>query len=229
MSSRGTLLEEEFEMDNYEDFYVDHHFQSLPDDVAISAHRIMPRVAWAVDVAKETQPKSVLDLGCLEGFAVLTLANHIPSVTYGVGVDLSKDGIDLANTRTGMIDTEVEFIQDSIEHYLETTEDRFDLITLFEVIEHVKDPAKLLELIDRVKTDDATILISTPDFEAPTYGKDDEKNKCHIRLYTLADDDYEAVNKYGNTRKATSMSKQVGKERIIEMGTYSELINCRYK
>jgi 2-polyprenyl-3-methyl-5-hydroxy-6-metoxy-1,4-benzoquinol methylase len=225
----GKFREKDFDIDNYEDFYADHHFQPLPDDVAINAHRVMPRVAWAVDVAKETQPKSVLDLGCLEGFAVLTLANHIPSVTHGVGVDLSKDGIDLANTRLGMIDTKVEFIQDSIEHYLETTEDRFDLITLFEVIEHVKDPAKLLELIDRVKTDDATILISTPDFEAPTFGKDDEQNKCHIRLYTLADEDYEAVNKYGNTRKATSMSKQVGKERIIEMGTYSELLNCRYK
>lgn len=221
--------EKDFKLEEYEEHYEDHYFQPLPDDVAVNANRVFPRVAWALDVAEEVQPKKVLDLGCLEGFTVLTIANHVKSVEVGVGVDLSKDGIELANKRLDLVGANLTFLQDSIENFLETTEEKFDFITLFEVIEHVKDPVKLLKLIDRVKTDDATILISTPDFEAPTYGKDDEQNKCHIRLYTLEDEDYEAVNKYGNTRKATSLSKQIGKERIIEMGTYSELINCMYK
>ena len=171
----------------------------------------------------------MLDLGCLEGFTALTLANKIPSVQLAVGVDLSQEGIDIAKTRVDMVRAKVEFYKDSIEHFLQTTKEKFDFICLFEVIEHVKDPEILIKLIDQVKTNNAHILISTPDFEAPTFGKDDEKNKCHIRLYTLADEDYEAVNKYGNIRKATSMSKQIGKDRIIEIGTYSELINCIYK
>lgn len=41
-------------------------------------------------------------------------------------------------------------------------------------------------------------------------------------------EDYEAVNRFGNTRKATSMSKQIGRDRIIDMGVYSHLINVRY-
>jgi 2-polyprenyl-3-methyl-5-hydroxy-6-metoxy-1,4-benzoquinol methylase len=221
--------EKDFKIEEYDSFYEHHFFNPLEDSTAVNAHRLIPRVGWAVDKAKELKPKRVLDLGCLEGFTALTLANNVESVERAVGVDLSQEGIDLANSRKQLVEADVEFYKDSIEHFLETTDEKFDFICLFEVIEHVKDPAKLLKLIDRVKTEDAHILISTPDFEAPTFGKDDEKNKCHIRLYTLADEDYEAVNKYGNTRKATSMSKQVGKERIIEIGTYSELINCMIK
>lgn len=224
----GDLHEKDFTVENYEGFYENHYFQSLPDDKAINAHRILPRVSWAVQVAKQVKPQAVLDLGCLEGFTALTIANNVDSVQSIVGIDLSKDGIDIANSRSGLIKAHSIFKQDSIEHFMEHTSAKFDFICLFEVIEHVKDPAYLLKLIDKVKTDDANILISTPAFESPTFGKDDEQNKCHIRLYTMQDEDYTAVNKYGNTRTATSMPKQIGKERIIEMGVYSELINCRY-
>ena len=221
--------EKDFTLEKYDEFYEHHFFQPLPEDRALNAHRIIPRVDWAVDVADEYKPKSVLDLGCLEGFAGLTVANHTSSVERLVGVDLSQEGIDIANSRGHLVGANTEFIQGTIEDFLETTKEKFDMIMLFEVIEHVKDPGLLIKLIDKVKSDDGVVLISTPDFEAPTFGKDDEQNKCHIRLYTLADEDYEAVNKHGNTRKATSMSKQIGKKRIISIGTYSELINCLYK
>ena len=109
------------------------------------------------------------------------------------------------------------------------------MIILFEVIEHVKSPKKLLQLIDNVKTKNGLVLISTPAFESPTYGKNDVANKCHIRLYTTKEKDYEEMTDVpdpdtGKTymRKATSMPKQVGKHRIISIGTYSELINCLY-
>lgn len=65
------------------------------------------------------------------------------------------------------------------------------------------------------------------DFVHKVYHKLWVFNVLH-QLYTLADEDYTGVNKYGNTRTATSLSKQVGKERIISMEVYSELLNCRY-
>jgi len=229
--------EKDFNIDNYDDFYSHHFFQPLDDSIAINAHRILPRVAWARKVAKERSKDKkgfkVLDLGCLEGFTLLTIANHAYSVS-GVGVDLSKEGIAIANARVKECLFDLEFVCKSIEDYMlefadnTKDEDKYDMITCFEVMEHVKDPELVFTLIDRVKKPDGVALISTPDFEAPTYGKDDEQNKCHIRLYTMADQDYEAVNKYGNTRKATSLSKRIGKERIISMGVYSELINCMY-
>ena len=230
------LHEKDFTVENYDKIYEHHYFQPVEDSKALNAHRVLPRVAWAVDIADINQPKSVLDLGCLEGFTALTIANKVPSVRRIVGVDLSEDGIALANGRKNLVKADAEFVQDSIEHYLDNTKEKFDMICLFEVIEHVKDPKSLLKQIDRVKSKDGIVLISTPSFEAPTYGKNDVKNKCHIRLYTTKDDDYEEMTDVPDpdtglcyVRKATSMPKQVGKHRIINMGVYSELINCIYK
>lgn len=229
------LHEKDFSMDNYEGFYEHHYFKPLPDEMAINANRILPRVDWAVDMAELHQPQNALDLGCLEGFTALTLANNIPSIRSITGVDLSAEGIALANSRKHLVKAKATFVQDSIENFLENTDERFDFITLFEVIEHVKDPKYLLKLIKRVKTPDGVVLISTPSFEAPTYGKNDVKNKCHIRLYTTKDEDYfemtdvpDPVTGKPYMRKATSLPKQVGKSRIINMGVYSELINCIY-
>ena len=44
----------------------------------------------------------------------------------------------------------------------------------------------------------------------------------------MQEKDYKEENKYGTLRKASSMPKLLGKERILEMGVYSELINVRY-
>jgi 2-polyprenyl-3-methyl-5-hydroxy-6-metoxy-1,4-benzoquinol methylase len=229
--------ERDFKYENYEAFYEHHLFQPMAEAKALDAHRSIPRVDWAVDVASMYNPKSVLDLGCLEGFAGLTVANHTASVQRLVGVDLSQEGIDIANSRKHRVQADTDFIQDTIEHYLETTKEKFDMILLFEVIEHVKDPKGLLKLIDKVKSKNGLLLISTPDFEAPTFGKNDVQNKCHIRLYTTRDEDFEEMTDVPDPvtgepylRKATSMKKEIGgNSRIISIGTYSELINCLVK
>lgn len=217
---------------DYEEFYKDHYFVPFDDATAVNANEVLPRVNWALDVAQETKPKSVLDLGCLEGFTVLTIANNVPSVKEGVGVDLSEDGINLGKQRAIRFDLPVDFYRMTLETYLKdcvAKGKKFDLICAFEVMEHVKDPKLVFELMDKVKTKKGTVLVSTPDFEAPTYGKNDIENKCHVRLYTTADEDYEAENKYGTVRKATSLSKAIGKERIVEMEVVNELINARYQ
>lgn len=220
--------ETEFTVDNYDAFYEHHQFTPIPEEYCINLQRFIPRAGWAVDVAKELQPKRVLDLGCLDGSLVLSLFNNVPSIEKGMGIDLSQEGVDLATQRASLHGFPAEFVKQDIESWMEQTDEQFDLITCFEVMEHVKDPELVIKLIDKVLAPEGTVLISTPDFEAPTYGKDDEINKCHIRLYTLADDDYEGTNKFGTVRKATSLSKQLKGYKIVDMGTYSELINCRY-
>lgn len=229
--------EDKFPEMEFDKFYESHYFQPIDDIEALNAHRIFPRVNWALDLAKEFKPKHILDLGCLEGYAALTLAQHVKSVKSGWGVDLSHDGIELAKKRAKDYRLPVKFQEGTIEDFLRSmvkSNKKFDFVMLFEVIEHVKDPKLVLELIDKVKTKDGLVLISTPAFESPTYGKNDVKNKCHVRLYTTHENDYEEMTNHMHPdepqvlRKATSMPKQVGKERIKSMEVYSQLIHCVY-
>jgi len=219
-----------FKEDDYEEFYEDHHFQPLRDADALNCHEVIPRFGWAFDKVQELKVSSLLDLGCLDGSFPLTVAKHLGMKV--AGVDLTKDGIKIASHRARENGLDATFAQGTAENYLQYCIDNnitYDIITAFEIIEHVKDVPLLLGLIDKVLSPGGSVLLSTPSFESPIWGMDDEQNKCHVRLYTTKDEDYEAVNKYGNTRKATSMPKEVGPERIKEMGIYSELINVWYQ
>lgn len=226
----GTNKDTDFSEENYEDFYAHHRFVETTENDAQNVHEIIPRFGWGYDMVDEHKPSNLLDLGTLDGSFPITIAKHFGIPT--TGVDLTTDGIKLAKERALYLGLDATFYQGTIEEHLEKLAKagkKFDMVTCFEVIEHVKDPTLLLQLIDKVLAPGGNALLSTPDFESPLYGKDDEKNKCHIRLYTIEEEDYEAANKYGNVRKATSMSKQVGKQRIKEMGVYSHLINVRYQ
>lgn len=226
----GKYNETEFDPENYNEFYEHHHFQPLLETDALNAHEVIPRFGWAFDKVVDLKPKTLLDLGCLDGSFTLTVAKHLGVNT--MGVDLTKDGIALARERAAEHKLPSKFHQGTIEEWLlDFIEDgiKFDVVTCFEVLEHVEDPTYMLELVDQVLAPGGSVLISTPSFEAPTYGMDDEKNKCHIRLYTTKDETYQAVNKYGTTRTGTSITQQIGKDRIKEMGVHNELINVWYQ
>lgn len=220
----------EFGLDRYEEFYENHRFDQTDEEDAVNIHEIVPRFGWAFDIVEELKPRNLLDLGTLDGSFPITIATHfgIPCV----GVDLTKDGIAIANERKERLGLPCTFYQGTVEDWLMTLIKRkvkFDVVTAFELIEHVKDPKVLIKLIDGVLAPGGSVLMSTPAFESPLYGKDDEKNECHIRLYTTEDEDYEAENKHGNVRKATSITKELGPDRIKELGVYSHLINVRYQ
>jgi len=229
----GTNKDKEFDkfgLERYEEFYENHSFVETDEEDAVNVHEIVPRFGWAFDVVEELKPRNLLDLGTLDGSFPLTIATHfdIPCV----GVDLTKDGIGIAKERAKKLDLPCEFYQGTVEGQLVRLAGegaKFDMITAFELLEHVKDPDKLIELMDAVLAPGGSVLVSTPAFESPLYGKDDEQNKCHIRLYTTADEDYEEENKYGHVRKATSIIKQVGADRIKDVGIFSHLINLRYQ
>jgi len=98
------------------------------------------------------------------------------------------DGVEIATERADRNNLPAKFYQGTIEDFLVQLAKegkKFDIVTLFEVIEHVKDVKQVLKLIDGVLAPGGSVLVSTPDFEGPTYGLDDEQNKCHIRLYTI--------------------------------------------
>lgn len=226
----GSNTEKNFSLKNYEEFYEHHYFEPIPEKFATDIHEVIPRFGWAYDKLEAINPKTLLDLGCLDGSFALTIAKHFGTTV--TGVDLTVDGIDLAKERATAQGLTATFHQGKIEIWLESfvnTGQKFDVVTLFEIIEHIEKVPKVLRLIDKVLAPGGHVLVSTPSFEAPTFGMNDEQNKCHIRLYTTKDEDYEAINKYGHTRKATSITSEIGKGRIKEVAVHNELINVLYQ
>jgi len=224
----GSKSEQDFSLEQYEDFYEHHKFEPINEKHAFDIHEFIPRFGWAFDQVEELQPKNLLDLGCLDGSFALTVARHLHIPVSGI--DLTVDGIKIAKERAEQAKLNAHFYQGPIEEQIRGFEPHsFDVVTLFEVIEHVKDVQEVLRLIDDVLAPGGSVLVSTPAFESPVYGADDEKNKCHIRLYTTEKEDYSRENKYGHVRKATSIYKEIGPDRVKDVSVHNHLINVRYE
>lgn len=81
----------------------------------------------------------VLDVGCANGSFSVFLAENAAHV---IGIDISAEDISLCNNLTS--NRRVEFEVADVHVYLENTSQRFDLIFLCHILEHLDDPIQLL-------------------------------------------------------------------------------------
>ena len=95
----------------------------------------------------------ILEIGC--GFGYLTFAMK-QSNYNACGIDLSQEVIETAKSLFGE-----GFYNKSIQDFIKKKE-KFDLIILTEVIEHVPDPVELILECKQILRQNGTILISTP-------------------------------------------------------------------
>ena len=103
-----------------------------------------------------TQNMKVLDLGCASG----VMAN-VMHKSYDVDVT----GVDSAFSRI-IIGREkypgIKLINQDIHQFVKTTPHRFDLITLFDILEHLEDPKTLIGHTKRLLNKDGVIISKTP-------------------------------------------------------------------
>lgn len=114
----------------------------------------MARYWWASNFVEGR--RRVLDAGCGVGYGALLLKQA--GAEEVTAVDLAESVIDVASQSAvdGLV-WEVANIG-SLPH----GDDSFDLITCFEVIEHVDDPGQVLDELARVLHPDGLLLISSP-------------------------------------------------------------------
>jgi glycosyltransferase involved in cell wall biosynthesis/2-polyprenyl-3-methyl-5-hydroxy-6-metoxy-1,4-benzoquinol methylase len=121
----------------------------------IAAYEHLPRYQLACDMA---QGARVLDFGCGSGYGSATLARVAAKVT---GLDVSEDALTYA--RTIHRAANLEFIHDAT--FGASLPARcFDLITCFEVIEHleVQSQDEMLIALRRLLAPNGRLVISTP-------------------------------------------------------------------
>jgi ubiquinone/menaquinone biosynthesis C-methylase UbiE len=113
----------------------------------------LARYAFAARLASQAR---VLDIGCGAGYGTAELAQHAQSAT---GIDVSAEAIAYANTHYPLPNT--TFLTASATA-LPFPPESFDLITAFEVIEHLDNWHELLMEARRLLHPNGRFLVSTP-------------------------------------------------------------------
>lgn len=121
--------------------------------------------------------KSVLDFGCGGGGFLAEIKNHVKKC---VGVEKDK----------GLKKIIEEKLDITVYSDIDKIEDRFDLITLFHVLEHFKDPKDILVRLSRLLNKGGRIIVEVPnahDALLSLYGCKEFSEftywSCHLYLF----------------------------------------------
>src|SRR6185369_9035924 len=108
---------------------------------------------YARELARDRQ---VLDAGCGEGFGTVLLTETARRVT---GIDYSSDAV--AAAAAVYQRPNLEFRQLDV-YQLPNLDLRFDLVTNFQVVEHLPEPAKFLSAVRAALAPEGVLMLTTP-------------------------------------------------------------------
>jgi SAM-dependent methyltransferase len=130
---------------------------------------------------------NVLDIGSATG----TISFYLGSKSLKVdGIELSRHAVKYANLNKQIFKlNNVNFINTSIENY--KTGKKYDLITCFEVLEHLKNDRENLIKINGYMNKNSILAISVPSLNAPLYKlgllNKFDKEVGHLRRYQMSE------------------------------------------
>jgi len=116
--------------------------------------------------------RDVLDAGCGEGFGTVLLAEQARSV---LGIDYAAAPIATATAAYGR--PGLEFRQLDV-HEVGRLGRRFDLVTNFQVVEHLPDPVRFVRAIRDVVAETGQLMLTTPNRLTSV-----SENPVHLREY----------------------------------------------
>jgi len=136
------------------------------------------RTKYLLDVIKILKPGRLLDVGCGPGFFLSTVGDEWDKY----GIDISKKALEYCSKYAKTIHT--NFL-DAFE------ENKFDVVVMNHVIEHLEKPVKYIEEAKKILVNDGILMIATPDFDsacARHFGLNFRmlSDKGHISLFTSA-------------------------------------------
>lgn len=138
------------------DYFEGSNYISYKDVMNIMRYIYFPKVLKYIRLNKNSK---VLDIGCAYGY-FLKCCDEIGCETYGV--DISKYAIDQAKKETDA-KLHVYNINNGLQIF---QNDFFDVVILFDVIEHLESPYRILKEIFRILKIDGRVFIITPNLNA---------------------------------------------------------------
>lgn len=137
--------------ENDADYIDDLSILKSPDDLVLWHHLKAIKFIQSRFQSNAT----TLDIGCFNGFFVKKLL----SLGYDArGIDFNKSAVAYGREKLGL---DARVSTQTLEKLFEQG-DRFDVITLFEVLEHLPDVRGVLDDVAKLLKDGGVIIISTP-------------------------------------------------------------------
>jgi ubiquinone/menaquinone biosynthesis C-methylase UbiE len=106
---------------------------------------------------------TVIDLGCGPGADLAALADAVGSDGHVIGIDIEATALDEASAEHSF-DSRIELYQGDI-HALALADDSADRARTDRVLQHVAEPAAVLQEIRRILRPDATAVFAEPDWD----------------------------------------------------------------
>jgi len=122
-------------------------------------HDINPlRLNYIIDKSNGLNGKQVIDIGCGGGILSESMANEGAIVT---GADLGEAQINIAKLHALETGAEVEYIKLSAEQLADERAEQYDVVTCLEMLEHVPDPASIVNACNRLVKPGGQVFFST--------------------------------------------------------------------
>ncbi|ATG74472.1 bifunctional 3-demethylubiquinol 3-O-methyltransferase/2-polyprenyl-6-hydroxyphenol methylase [Zobellella denitrificans] len=122
-------------------------------------HRLNPlRLDWIADKAGGLFGKQVIDIGCGGGILSESMAREGAEVT---GVDMGREPLAVARLHALEAGVSVNYRQGTAEQLAAEQPGQFDLVTCMEMLEHVPEPASVVQACAELAKPGATLVFST--------------------------------------------------------------------
>lgn len=149
-------VEHAFNPEVYKEYYAKKLIEiPVKEEVALDCTSLAPRFAWVVPEILKNKPKTMIDLGCADGYLCLTLANK------GIeahGVNLHAPSVMLAQERAKKFNVPAHFVCDDLFNFRQSK----DCVVMMEVLEHLPDPQKGVDKAMSLLNKGGSAFFSTP-------------------------------------------------------------------
>lgn len=122
-------------------------------------HRINPlRLQYIADYAEGLFEKNIIDVGCGGGILAESMARQGAFVT---GIDMGFEPLEVAKLHALESQLTINYIQTTAEAFADAHEAQFDVVTCMEMLEHVPDPASVVQACAKLVKPGGLVFFST--------------------------------------------------------------------
>lgn len=121
-------------------------------------HEINPLRVGFIEKHLNLSGKKVLDVGCGGGILAEAMAHRGALVT---GIDMGEAPLSVARLHLLESGVEVDYQQSTAEDFAQQSPGQFDVVTCLEMLEHVPDPASIIQACDKLLAPGGHLFIST--------------------------------------------------------------------